>query len=140
MIKRQGSRWKHTLVDKLNAITKRPPLRFSEMTPKCLPARGGVYLITARAKDHEIPYYVGRTGNLRRRLYTNHLMGPESNSRLKHYLIAARRCKDAKAGKKFLMRHCNVRWVLEGNSRHRGAIEGYVTAVLFPKYGIADEH
>ena len=31
--------------------------------------------------------YVGRTKNLRRRLYTNHLMGPETNARLKKYLI-----------------------------------------------------
>ena len=31
--------------------------------------------------------YVGRTKNLRQRLYNNHLMGPESNARLKKYLV-----------------------------------------------------
>ena len=38
-------------------------------------------------KTDDICLYVGRTKNLRRRLYTNHLMGPEANARLKKYLV-----------------------------------------------------
>jgi hypothetical protein len=37
MVKRQSSKWKRTLTVKLNALTKRPPLPFSDMTPKRLP-------------------------------------------------------------------------------------------------------
>lgn len=116
------------------------PLPFSELTPSKVPQSGGVYIITALLSGVEQPYYVGRTKNLRQRLYNNHLMGPLSNARLKKHLISAGECENIEDAKRFLKRFCLVRWVEQEGFRERGAIEGYATGLLFPKHGIYEEH
>jgi hypothetical protein len=116
------------------------PLAFADLVPSKLPVAGGVYLITARLDGLEEPYYVGRSKNLQRRIYTNHLMGPLANARLKKYLINTGECTDLLTAKQFIRDCCFVRWLEESDIRKRGAIEGYVTGLLFPKYGIYEEH
>jgi len=70
-------------------------------------------VITAKLGNMEFPYYVGRTKNLRRRLYNNHLMGPATNARLKKHLVAGGECADMKSAKQFLKDTCSVRWILQ---------------------------
>ena len=113
---------------------------FSTLTPSKVPERAGVYVITAKRGSTEKPYYVGRTKNLRQRLYNNHLMGTATNARLKKHLVDARECPNMAAAKRFIMRACWVRWIFQERHRERGAIEGFVTGLLFPKYGIYEEH
>ncbi|NHI01999.1 hypothetical protein OJHNALOF_03053 [Oceanimonas sp. MB9] len=43
------------------------------------------------------------------------------------------------AAKEFLRQNCSIQWVFEDEYRNRGALEGFFTSVLFPKYGIAPE-
>jgi len=119
----------------LNKLLAQPALRFENMKPSNLPEQAGVYLITVRNK----PYYVGRSKNLRQRLYNSHLMGPPDVSRFKKYLIDAGECADRKAAKQFLREHASVRWLEEPDMRRRGFLEYYATAMLEPKYGIAEE-
>ena len=58
---------------------------FNGLTPSRLEDKlPVVYAITDKRDGKEL--YVGWTKNLRRRRYTNHLMGPETNDRLKKYL------------------------------------------------------
>ena len=57
---------------------------FRGLTPSMLESVAGVYAIFDQTTGATL--YVGRTKNIRRRLYTNHLMGPETNARLKKYL------------------------------------------------------
>ncbi len=45
-----------------------------------------------------------------------------------------------KSAKGFIRSACIARWIEEADIRKRGAIEGYVTGLLFPKYGIYEEH
>jgi hypothetical protein len=116
------------------------PVPFATLVPSQIPELSGVYLITMRKRGVERPYYVGRSKNLRRRLYNNHLMGPVTNARLKRYLISTGECADLVAAKQFIKKYCFVRWVGEADIRKRGAIEGYLTGVPFPKYGIYEEH
>lgn len=125
---------------KLAALMDATPLAFADITPSKVPPKGGVYVITARLNGAEHPYYVGRTKNLRQRLYNNHLMGPLSNARLKKHLIDAGECDDVADAKAFLKRCCWVRWIEQENFRERGAIEGYATGLFFPKHGIYEEH
>lgn len=125
---------------RLDLLLLATPLAFSDMTPSKIPNRPGVYLITAVLSECEDPYYIGRTKNLRQRLYNNHLMGPFSNARLKHCLVSARECEDIAAAKAFLKSCCSVRWIEQDGHRERGAIEGYATGLLFPKHGIYEEH
>ena len=64
-------------------LLKSAPLYFRDLTPSDLPEKmPGVYAIFD--EDHHEVLYVGRTKNLRRRLYTNHLHGPKANARLKN--------------------------------------------------------
>ncbi len=136
MIKLPPSSWKNYLRSSLKAILKSTPLAFKNMKPTDIPKAAGVYLIITRKK----PYYIGRTVNLRRRIYTNHLMGPPTTSRLKKYLIESGECANKQAAKKFLRKHAVVSWIEVEDMRIRGALEGYFTGVLFPKYGIFAEH
>lgn len=116
------------------------PVPFASLVPSQIPKEAGVYLITSRKSGTEEPYYVGRSKNLRQRLYRNHLMGHLTNARLKKYLISSGECADLITAKQFIRSHCVARWIQEKDIRKRGAIEGYVTGMLFPKHGIYEEH
>jgi predicted GIY-YIG superfamily endonuclease len=141
MIRKHNRQWSRYLCRASNELRRGRPLRFADMTPSKIPEKSGVYLISVKRGKSESPYYVGTTKNLRERLYRNHLMGsPAINARLKMYLIASKQCKNAKDAKSFIRRNCLARWFLEGNARKRGAVEGYVTGIVFPKYGIEEEH
>ncbi len=140
MIKEATKKHEEFLQHKYAALISAKYLEYSKLTPSKVPVAEGVYVITKKSGSSEIPYYVGRTKNLRQRLYNNHLMGPPSNARLKKHLVAHGECRDHASAKEFLIEKCRVRWVLQKGFRERGAIEGYVTGLLFPKYGIYEEH
>ena len=139
-IKKPSATWLNLLKDSYQRLIKSKPIRFNAITPSQIPEVGGVYLITAKKSSKESAYYIGRTKNLRQRIYKNHLMGPVTNARLKRYLIAAKVCRNVKDAKEFIKTYCLVRWIEEADIRKRGAIEGYATGLLFPKYGIYEEH
>jgi len=67
-------------------------------------------------------------------------MGPRSNARLKKYLVDSGECSDMGTAKDFIRQNCLARWIEESDIRKRGAIEGYTMGLLFPKYGIYEEH
>jgi hypothetical protein len=140
MIRRQSKGWHGFLSKSAEQLLSQSPLRFSQMTPSSLPETAGVYLITKIAGNNEIPYYVGRTKNIRQRLYQNHLMGRRESGTLKKYLIDNRICSSGNEAKGFILRNCAARWIEEGDYRRRGAIEGFCTAIIFPEYGIEEEH
>jgi hypothetical protein len=139
-IKKPTVSWLYFITKRYDELLNSQPVPFQELVPSRIPQVAGVYLITARKSRQEVPYYIGRTINLRRRLYTNHLMGPVANARLKRYLIGSGECKDVADAKRVIRDYCYVRWLEENNSRRRGAIEGYAVGLLFPKYGIYQEH
>ena len=139
-VKQQSEVWLRFIQDKYDALIKCPSISFKSIVPSMIPQVGGVYLITARKSNYEVPYYIGRSMNLRRRIYTNHLMGPIANARLKRYLVGSGECRDVIDAKEFIRNNCNVRWIEENDSRRRGAIEGYAIGFLFPVYGIYQEH
>lgn len=135
--------WKEFLNYRSTSLLAMEPIHYKNITPSVLPVNSGVYMISEIIGNIEVPLYVGRTKNLRERLYTNHLMGGLSNARLKKYIICdeLHPCYDNIAEAKIYIRNnCFVRWVFEEDYRKRGAIEGYITAIVFPKYGIYEEH
>lgn len=140
MIENSKTEWLEFLKEAYQYLVSREPLAFATITPSKIPKEAGVYLITALLNGKEIPYYIGRSKNLRQRIYNNHLMGPISNARLKKYLIKSGECPDLVSAKKFIRSFCLVRWIQENDIRNRGVIEGYVTGLLSPKYGIYEEH
>ena len=111
-------------------------LKPSDLQDK-LPA---VYAVFDKAEDACL--YVGRTKNLRRRLYTNHLMGPETNARLKKYLVRDPDRNDISTmadAKKFLIERCYFHYIPVDDMRRRGQIEGLLSYLLDVHY-IHEEH
>ena len=117
------------------------PLYFRDLTPSDIP-KGipGVYAIFD--EDHGEVLYVGRTKDLRRRLYTNHLHGPKTNARLKKYLVEddlQTTIDDMDAAKQYLKDHCYVKYIVEEDTIQRGRIEGLLSYLLHVRY-IHEEH
>ena len=139
-IEKQDRQWTRFLQDKYKSLCDCKPIAFKDIVPSEIPEVAGVYLITARKSRKEIPYYIGRTKNLRQRIYNNHLMGQFTNARLKKYLVQYNECKDITEAKEFIKNRCMVRWIEEPDFRNRNAIEGYATGLLSPKYGMYEEH
>ena len=139
-IKQQNEAWLSFLNEKYESLLDCEPISFKKLVPSMIPQIEGIYLITVRKSRYEVTYYIGRSINLRRRIYTNHLMGPVANARLKRYLIDSGECEDVADAKQFIRNNCSVRWIEESDTRRRGAIEGYAVGLLFPKYGIYQEH
>lgn len=126
-----------TLAEKLLCSQK---YFFSELKPSDLPVEAGVYVIFD--KDTGETLYVGRTKNLRRRLYTNHLMGPRTNARLKKYLTEDPLMPDIETmddAKNHLRQHCYFQYISVEDVRERGQIEGMLGFLLDVRY-IHEEH
>lgn len=86
--------------------------------------------------------YVGRTVNLRRRLYTNHLMGPKAVARLKKYLTEDETVPEITSmeeAKQFLRDRCYFQYIPVEDMRRRGQIEGLLGFFLDVRY-IHEEH
>ena len=93
-------------------------------------------------KDTGETLYVGRTKNLRQRLYTNHLMGPKSNARLKKYLTEDPNVPEIQTmeqAMKYLRERCCFQYIPEPDMRSRGQIEGLLSFLLDVRY-IHEEH
>ncbi len=114
---------------------------FDELKPSDLEDRlPVVYAIFDKADG--VCLYVGRTKNLRRRLYTNHLMGPETNARLKKYLVKDPKRTDIITmddAKEYLRKRCRFQYLPVDDMRLRGQIEGLLSYLLDVKY-IHEEH
>lgn len=113
---------------------------FSSVVPSDLPKKAGVYVIWL--KDTEEVLYVGRTRNIRQRLYTNHLMGNKSSARLKNYLVndislpAIIEYADAK---QYMKENCFFQFILVEDNNKRGHIEGLLGFLTEARY-IEKEH
>ena len=119
----------------LKDLLKKQPMRFSHIDFNSVPEAGGVYLITKINGRNETPYYVGRSKNMQDRL-KEHV----NRTGFKRYLVDQNKCSSLKEAKNYALKHCAVRWLREDNYKARARMEGYFTALLFPKCGIYKEH
>ena len=105
-----------------------PRIRLRDLKPSVLPQMPGVYAIFR--EDTEETLYVGRTKNLRQRLYRNHLHGPFTNARLKKYLVedpAENEISDIDAAKRYLLDYCYLQYTVEEDTLARGRLEGLLS-------------
>lgn len=124
-----------------DALLNSPRYDFSNLVPSKLEnGLAVVYAIFDKQDDSTL--YVGRTKNLRQRLYNNHLMGPKSNARLKKYLTEDPERPDIptmEAAKQYLIDNCYFQYIPEPDIRQRGQIEGLLGYLLNVRY-IHEEH
>ena len=122
-------------------ILHAPKYYIKELKPSVLPDQlAAVYAITDTSTGEVL--YVGRTKNVRRRLYTNHLMGPKTNARLKKYLVEdpnQPQITDMLVAKEYLKANCYAQYVPEEDMVKRGQIEGLLSYMLNVRY-IHEEH
>ncbi len=113
-------------------------ISFQELVPSMLENKPGVYAIFDRTDGSTL--YVGRTKKLRRRLYTNHLMGPKANARLKKYLSERRDdIPDMEAAKRYLIDNCYFQYLYVDGTEERARVEGLLSYMLDVVY-IHEEH
>ena len=113
---------------------------FSGLVPSDLQEIAAVYAIFD--KEDGSCLYVGRTKNLRQRLYYNHLMGSKSNARLKKYLTEDDNRPEIPSmveAKQFLKDRCYFQYYPVSEMRKRGQIEGLLSYLLNVQY-IHEEH
>ena len=121
-------------------VLSAPKITFAEVKPSQIPDAPGVYVIKIRDSDETL--YVGRTKNLRQRIYSNHLHGPLSNARLKKYLIEDPNepsIKDLAAAKQYLKDFCYVQFQVIDDLLERGQAEGLLSFLLNVRY-LYEEH
>ncbi|MET1248345.1 GIY-YIG nuclease family protein [Sporolactobacillus sp. STCC-11] len=123
----------------LNSLISSKIHHFSTLKPSHLKENlTAVYVIFTEQET----LYVGRTKNLRRRLYTNHLQGNLSTARLKKYLIDDDRLPEinsSELAKEWIKSNCFFRYIEITNSKSRGHAEGMIGYLLNSRY-IEDEH
>lgn len=122
-------------------ILSAPKFYFKELKPSMLIDKlAAVYSITDASTGEVL--YVGRTKNIRQRLYNNHLMGPKTNARLKKYLVDdpnQPQITDMLAAKEYLKSSCYAQFIPEDDMVKRGQIEGLISYMLNVRY-IHEEH
>ena len=127
-----------TLIEEINRAKK---YYFEGLTPSKIPEKlQGVYVI--RSKKSNKVLYVGRTIDMRRRLYTNHLQGNQSTARLKKYLSEDKHspCFGClQKAKKWIKENCYFQYVIEKDYSKRGKIEGLFSFYFDVNY-IEKEH
>lgn len=118
-----------------------PVINFQDLKRSTIPEKTrGVYLIR-NSKTHRV-LYVGRTIDMSRRLYTNHLQGNQSTARLKKYLVEdpkMRGIKDFKDAKEWIKKNCYFQYLEEEDYEKRGKLEGLFGFYFDVKY-IEKEH
>ncbi|ASJ51921.1 GIY-YIG nuclease family protein [Bacillus cereus] len=124
----------------IEEIQSNTRIEFNELKPSQLPSAPGVYIIKSKINDTVL--YVGRTLNLQRRIYTNHLQGNLSTARLKKYLIedpSRSEVVDLNSAKEFLKNQCYVQFIIiENDHKLRGKLECLFT-FAFDTYYVEPE-
>ena len=124
-----------------NKLLNAEPVYFKDLKPSDIPENiSGVYAIFDSSSNEVL--YVGRTKNLRQRLYNNHLHGSKTNARLKKYLVEDKLQKDImdmNDAKQYLKDYCFAKYIVEKDTLRRGKIEGLLSYLLDVRY-IHEEH
>lgn len=92
---------------------------------------GGVYRIFTN-NNPDKTLYVGKSKNIKRRLYSNLLMGQIRSHTLKRKFIREGKCSDQASSKLYLKNNCSLQYVDEDIDIERSFLEHYLIAVLRP--------
>ena len=120
----------------LDEVLRKEPARFDSITPSAIPSEGGIYFISDISQRGEEVVYVGQSGNLSQRIYTNQLQGDKMASQIKVALIEHGRAKDLSSAKDYLRKCCAVRFDVVPDYREREMREGFAKAVLKPQFSL----
>ena len=127
--------------ERAKQILSADPLWFRDLKPSQIEKwKKGVYIIVEGATGEVL--YVGRSIDLQRRIYTNHLHGNKSTARLKKYLMEDPKKPSIKGmpeAKAWMKDKCYVQYIEVEDDRERGRVEGGLLAALSARY-VEREH
>lgn len=120
----------------LDELMANQSFSFNGLPRNGLPTTGGIYRISLvePIESEDNTAYVGKTGNLRERLYTNHLMGNLTASNLKKKLVSTGACLDAAGAKLLLTGHYQLQYIQMDDARERTFFEHFAVAILHPLF------
>jgi hypothetical protein len=108
----------------LQTLMSNSRLTFDDSLHGSLPQEGGVYRIFEKEVTRS-SVYVGKTGNLRARVYQDHFMGNRESSILKKRLIATGRFANENAVKEYLHSNCLVQFIVVTDEKVRTFFEHF---------------
>lgn len=110
-------------------------LVLNEENLKKIPRRTGVYVFYHRGR-RGTPIYVGQTWNLRTRILQNHLSkrSTVSNSSFRSHLRTEGRIKGLGQARKWIMGHCQLKYVLVGDRDDARLLEAILIRMWRGKY------
>ncbi len=120
----------------LEGFLSGPSVPCSRLKPSMLPKLGGVYAFETRRGKRSRIVYVGLTGELRRRIYTNHLHGDKHSSQMRTAMVNLGIARDHKRAKQVMRRGYSVRFRVVQGHQQRQMYEGYATAMMKPRFSL----
>ena len=94
-----------------------------------IPERPGIYVIYDCAGQ---PYYIGQSGNLRRRLLVDHRKGNGKSSIFRRKLARLKRLDSEPAVTSYIVEKCSLRFLELESEWERLELEHFATAILSP--------
>ena len=117
----------------LHTFLDSPVIPFDHNLKHSLPKNGGVYrLFETQNLDWQNSIYIGKSIDLQRRIYTNHLMGNRQASTLKRKMIKSGEYIGEIAVKKYLIEKCSLQVITIEDVSERIAFEHFAIAILKP--------
>jgi cell division protein FtsB len=114
--------------------TQSPSIPFNENLHKILPIEGGVYRVFEISSDWKESIYVGKTGNLRERIYTDLFMGAPEVHTLKRKLIQNAGFPNKEAVKEYLKNKCRIQYLEIPDESERNLFEHFTISILRPRF------
>jgi hypothetical protein len=123
--------------DWLIQLLESNPISFNtENLQEILPEQMGIYCISEKKNDVLEIIYVGRSKNLQKRIYRNHLKGSRKNSTLRRKLDKFGKYADEDSISNYLCKQCVTQFIVfdDKDKLERNFFEHFAIAVLRPKF------
>ncbi|MFC5528367.1 GIY-YIG nuclease family protein [Cohnella yongneupensis] len=132
--------WKLQVEQTADALIQQTPVEIKPLTRFDFPKKGGVYAFTTVEDDKCI--YVGKSGDLRDRVFNAHLTGKGRSSR-RGALLGRKKTRDQTPVTTeddlddYIEQHYRLRFYIIEDITLRGCIEDYLNALLKPIYSVS---
>lgn len=116
--------------EKLDILLSSQPLYFKDISENLVSEAPGVYAIFSKIEGKTL--YVGKTKNIRERVFDTHLAG-WMGDKVVQYAKSKNiiHSKEDIAG--FLVEYCFIRWVTETDYKKQESLESYISAILYTR-------
>jgi hypothetical protein len=109
-------------------------LTFDDSLRTRLPNKPGIYRILKKRSDWSASVYLGKTGDLRQRVFSEHFRGNSGASTLTRKMIARGDFAGEENVHEFLAEKCSVQFLEIQDDRERTAAEHFAIATLRPAH------